>query len=67
MPHQKRWNGQVLPVQEKSIITVKEARKLLGKDAIDMSDMQVQGVINSLSKIVGYLLTNIKVPNNLMV
>ena len=53
--------------KDKQIITVKEARKLLGRDAVDLSDASVMGIIKSLTKISLNLLDNTRVPNNRMV
>lgn len=67
MAHQKKWSGKVLPQPSKPIISAKEARKLLGKDAIDMSDASIMGVVSSLSKIANHLLDSVKVPSTQMV
>lgn len=64
---QKKWGGSILATQEKPIISVKEARKVLGHDAVDLSDASVLGVINSLQKIASNLLDSSRVPNNIMV
>lgn len=64
MAHQNRWGGQILSISEKPIISVKEARKVLGKDYSELSDEHLMGAIISLSKIANYFLDNIKVPDN---
>ncbi|NCB71003.1 MAG: hypothetical protein EOM45_04335 [Clostridia bacterium] len=64
---QKTWSGSVMASKDKQIITVKEARKLLGRDAVDLSDASVMGIIKSLTKISLNLLDNTRVPNNEMV
>lgn len=67
MAHQKIWSGKVAQPDEKQIISVKEARKILGHDAVDLSDASIMGIINSLNKIAIGLLDNSRVPNNQMV
>ena len=64
MPRQQTWSGQVLSISEKPIISVKEARKVLGKDYDELSDEHLMGVIVSLSKIANYFLGIVKVPEN---
>ena len=64
---QKTWDGAMMTIGDRQIITVKEARKILGKDAIDLSDASIMGIIHSVSKISNNLLDNIRVPNNQMV
>ena len=64
---QKTWSGQSLSINEKPIISVKEARKILGKEYDNLSDEGLQGVIVSLYKIASSLLDSIRVPNNRMV
>ena len=61
---QKKWNGRLIAIQEKQIISVKEARKILGHDAVDLSDASIMGVIDSLYKIANNLLESTKVPIN---
>lgn len=57
---QKKWSGDtVSTTMEKPIITVKEARKLLGRDAIDLSNLEVQGMVMSLHKIADCFLAKI--------
>lgn len=65
--HQKKWNGDILSVSDKPIITIKEARKILGKEYKNVSDDNLSGVIYSLYKIANYLLASTRVPNNQMV
>lgn len=67
MAHQKRWAGDLVSSQSKLITSVKEARKLLGHDAVDLSDASIMGIINSLTKIANGLLEKTRVPNNEMV
>lgn len=61
---QKTWSGQMLTISEKPIITTGEARKILGKDYEGLSDEHLMGIIASLSKIAGYFLDKINVPEN---
>lgn len=44
----------------KPLITVKEARKLLGKDAKTLSDDEVEKLINDLGFIARYAIKNFK-------
>ncbi len=67
MAHQNRWNGQTLTISDKPIISVNEARKILGKEYENLSDDSLQRVIVSLHKIANSLLDSIRVPNNEMV
>lgn len=62
MAHQNKWNGQILSISEKPIISVKEARKILGKEYDNVSDDNLMGIIKSLSKIASYYLDSIRVP-----
>ena len=62
MAHQNKWNGRILSISEKPIISVKEARKILGKEYINVSDDNLMGIIKSLSQIANYYLDAIKVP-----
>lgn len=62
MAHQNKWNGQILSVSEKPIISVKEARKILGKEYDNVSDDNLMGIIKSLSQIANYYLDSIIVP-----
>jgi hypothetical protein len=64
MAHQNKWSGQILSVSEKPIISVKEARKILGKEYDNVSDDNLLGIIRSLHQIANYYLDSIKVPNN---
>lgn len=64
MPRQKTWSGQVLFTSEKPIISVKEARKILGKEYSDLSDDNLLGVIMSLTKIAQFYLEFLEVPKN---
>lgn len=64
MPTQKTWSGQVLSMSEKPIISVKEARKILGKEYEDLSDDNLLGVIMSLTKIAQFYLGFLEVPKN---
>lgn len=64
MPTQKTWSGQVLSMSEKPIISVKEARKILGKEYKDLSDDNLSGVIISLTKIAQFYLGFLEVPKN---
>ena len=62
MAHQNKWNGQILSISEKPIISVKEARKILGKEYINVSDDNLTGIIKSLSQIANYYIEVVKVP-----
>jgi hypothetical protein len=62
MAHQNKWNGQILSISEKPIISVKEARKILGKEYDNVSDDNLMGIIKSLSQIANYYLDSIRVP-----
>lgn len=64
---QKTWNGQSMSITDKPIISIKEARKILGKEYDSLSDDGLQRVIMSLHKIANNLLDSIKVPNTKMV
>ena len=64
MPRQKTWSGQVLFTSEKPIISVKEARKILGHEYRDLSDDNLMGVIMSLTKIAQFYLGFLEVPKN---
>lgn len=55
---QKTWNGKTVEdstafVSRGLIISVKEARKLLGNDAVSLSDDDIIIVISSFTKIAG--------------
>lgn len=54
----------MLTISDKPIITTGEARKILGKEYEELSDEYLMGVIVSLSKIAGYFLIRIRVPEN---
>ena len=64
MAHQNKWSGQILSISDKPIISVKEARKILGKEYEKVSDDNLLGIIRSLHQIANYYLNSIKVPNN---
>ena len=64
MPRQKSWDGQVLSMSEKPIISVKEARKILGYEYRELSDDNLLGVIVSLTKIAQFYLGFLEVPKN---
>jgi len=64
MPRQQTWSGQVLSASEKPIISVKEARKVLGKEYNDLSDDNLLGVIMSLTKIAQFYLGFLEVPKS---
>ena len=64
MAHQNKWSGQILSISDKPIISVKEARKILGKEYNNVSDDNLLGIICSLHQIANYYLDSIKVPNN---
>jgi len=64
MAHQNKWSGQILSISDKPIISVKEARKILGKEYNNVSDDNLLGIIRSLHQIANYYLDSIKVPNN---
>lgn len=65
MAHQNKWSGQILSISDKPIISVKEARKILGKEYDNVSDDSLLGIIRSLYQIANYYLDTIKVPNNI--
>ncbi|MCA9313190.1 hypothetical protein KDA08_02580 [Candidatus Saccharibacteria bacterium] len=62
MAHQNRWSGQILSISEKPIISVKEARKILGKEYDNVSDDNLMGIIKSLTQIANYYLDVVRVP-----
>jgi hypothetical protein len=62
MAHQNKWSGQILSISEKPIISVKEARKILGKEYNNVSNDNLMGIIKSLTQIAEYYLDSIKVP-----
>lgn len=45
------------------IISIKEARKVLGKDVRSLSDKEVEQVINSFSRLANGLIMKAAVPN----
>lgn len=49
--HQKTWNGKMITVPEAPIITVGEARKVLGKESKAISDDDLLLVISRMRKI----------------
>ena len=62
MAHQNKWSGQILSISDKPIISVKEARKILGKEYDNVTDDSLLGIIRSLTQIANYYLDSIKVP-----
>jgi len=67
---QKTWNGRTVTdglISGGLIISLKEARKLLGSDSDGISDEYLIKLIQSFCKISGRILDNILVPNNQMV
>jgi len=56
-----------MTVSEKPIISVKEARKILGIEYKSLSDEHIMGVVASLERIAVHFLLNVKVPYNRMV
>lgn len=67
MPTQKSWSGQIMTVSAKPIISVKEARKILGIEYKSLTDEHIMGVVMSLERIASHFLLNVKVPNKHMV
>ena len=67
MPTQRTWSGQIMTISDKPIISVKEARKILGKEYGSLTDEHIMGVVASLERIAVHFLLNIKVPNKRMV
>lgn len=63
MPIQKTWNGQIMAISERPIISMKEARKILGIEYKNLSDEHIMGVVASLEQIAIHFLINVKVPN----
>ncbi len=59
---QRTWSGQILSISDKPIISVKEARKILGKSYKRLSNEDIMGVIVSLTKIGDYLIHQSIVP-----
>lgn len=64
MPRQKSYSGRVLFTSEKPIISVKEARKILGHEYRELSDDNLLGVIVSLTKVAQFYLGFLEVPKN---
>ena len=64
MPRQKSYSGRILFTSEKPIISVKEARKILGHEYQELSDDNLLGAIASLTQIAQFYLGLLKVPNN---
>jgi hypothetical protein len=64
MPRQQTWSGRVLFTSEKPIISVKEARKILGHEYRELSDDNLMGVIVSLTKIAEFYLGFLEVPKS---
>ena len=64
MPRQKLYSGRILFMSEKPIISVKEARKILGHEYKKLSEDDLLGVITSLTQIAKFYLGLSKVPNN---
>lgn len=64
MPRQKTWSGQKMTISDKPTISVKEARKILGKEYSSLSDEHVMGVVKSLEQIAIHFLLNVKVPDD---
>lgn len=64
MPQQRTWSGRVLFTSEKPIISVKEARKILGHEYRELSDDNLMGVIVSLTKIAEFYLGFLEVPKS---
>ncbi len=61
----KKYDGFLC--SDKAIISVKEARKILGKDVSDsLSDADLMEVIGIMSKLADVLLSEEFVPNNIM-
>lgn len=50
-------------IKNESALTLREARKILGEELIDLSDTQVQLIINNLSLLAREVLTK-TVPRN---
>lgn len=46
------------------LISVKEARKLLGSDSNNLTDDDIMGIIMKLQQLAGDILDTIKVPNS---
>lgn len=50
-------------MREGLIISIKEMRKLLGKDGVGLSDDQLEHLIITLTEASGLLLNQVSVPN----
>lgn len=57
--HQNRWNGKMATVPEAPIITVNEARKILGKQSKTISDDDLMLVVSRMRKVADCILTDI--------
>lgn len=57
--HQKTWNGKMVTVPETPIITVGEARKVLGKESKTISDDDLLLVIARMRKLAEGMLTGV--------
>jgi hypothetical protein len=57
--HQQTWNGRLATVSEAPIISVNEARKVLGKQAKSVSDDDLMLVVYHMRKIAESMLTNV--------
>lgn len=64
MPRQQTWSGRVLSISNKPIISIKEARKILGKEYKQLTDDNLSGVIMSMTKIAQFYLGLLEVPKN---
>ena len=67
---QKTWNGKTASdglVSDGLIISLKEARKLLGSESSGISDEYLAKIINSFENLSSRALDHILVPNNHMV
>ncbi|MBQ3474301.1 hypothetical protein IJH24_02660 [Candidatus Saccharibacteria bacterium] len=61
------WKDNGFLYSDKAIISVKEARKILGKEVSDsLSDADLMEVIGIMSKLADVLLSEEFVPNNIM-
>lgn len=57
--HQQTWNGKIATVPETPIISVNEARKILGKQSKAISDDDLMLVISRMRKVADGMLTNV--------
>ncbi len=61
------WKDNGFLYSDKAIISVKEARKILGKEVSEsLSDADLMEVIGIMSKLADVLLSEEFVPNNIM-